>query len=158
MAAALLLLSDSDEDSNSDEDSDSKFKPTVICKPIPPAIYIPINTMVKATSKAPLKATSKAPPKTARKPAKAKLTGGRASGSRNFGLDELHHMLDLLEDILPIGPDEWESVMQQHNQAYPLPGRDVYAIRRKYMTLQRKMIPTGDQTGKANQDCPWTEG
>ena len=96
--------------------------------------------MAKAKTNA--KAKRKSPPKTARKTVK----GGRASGSRNFGLDKLHFMLDYLEKILPIGPDEWEQVMQHHNHAYPKPGRDVYAIRRKYMTLQRKTIPTGDPT------------
>ena len=57
-------------------------------------------------------------------------------------------MLDALEEILLIGPDEWNEVVEQHNMRFPNPGRDMYAIRRKYMTLQRKTIPTG------NPKCP----
>ena len=47
-----------------------------------------------------------------------------------------------MEGIVPIGPDEWEKVVDQHSISYP--GRDVESIRRKYNSLYRKKVPTGD--------------
>ena len=56
--------------------------------------------------------------------------------------DELHFFLNIMLDILPIGPTEWEQVVDQHSVSYP--SRHVNTLRRKYTPLQRKKIPTGD--------------
>ena len=47
-----------------------------------------------------------------------------------------------MERILPIGPDGWESVVQEHSETYP--GCDVDSIRRKFTSMYRKKIPIGD--------------
>ena len=52
-----------------------------------------------------------------------------------------------MDSILPIGPDEWGSVLELHSEEYP--GRDVDALRRKYNVLHRKKCPTGDP------NIPW---
>ena len=55
---------------------------------------------------------------------------------------ELMHMLEVMHGILPIGPQEWDMVVEAHTAQYP--GRDVESLRRKYTSLHRKKIPTGD--------------
>ena len=67
---------------------------------------------------------------------------GRKPGLGNYSDEEIKHLFDIMESILPIGPDEWNQVVELHAQKYPR--RDVDSIRRKYSTLHRKSIPTGD--------------
>ena len=68
--------------------------------------------------------------------------GGRRAGASNYSKAELQSLLSTLESVLPIGQDEWEEVAQQHATSFP--GRDIDSIRRKFATLHRKQIPTGD--------------
>ena len=53
-------------------------------------------------------------------------------------------MLNTLRAILPIGPEQWEQVVQRHKENWPGQLRDRDSINRKYSTLHRKPIPTGD--------------
>ena len=73
-----------------------------------------------------------------------KKAGGRKAGTGNYTREELTHLLDILERRLPIGPEEWEACVLDHTAVYP--GRDEASIRRKYNSLHRKTIPTGDPT------------
>ena len=68
--------------------------------------------------------------------------GGRHVGAGNCTKDWVLHMLYIMEEILPIGQDEWDEVVSRHSIGFP--GRDIDSIRRKYATLHRKSIPTGD--------------
>ena len=47
-----------------------------------------------------------------------------------------------MEEVLPIGPDEWEQVTNLHSTTYP--GRTSVSIRRKYHDLHRIKVPMGD--------------
>jgi hypothetical protein len=69
--------------------------------------------------------------------------GGRKSGRGNYTREEMMNFLSIMEVVLPIGGEEWDEVFQQHT-ATGYPGRDTESIRRKYGTLHRKPIPTGD--------------
>lgn len=69
--------------------------------------------------------------------------GGRRPGAGNYSKAELSLLLDVLEEKLPIGPDQWADIVNTH-VANGYPGRDVDSIRRKYSTLHRKSSPTGD--------------
>ena len=60
----------------------------------------------------------------------------------NYTKIEIKALLNILEDVLPIGPDQWNEVVETHSLNYP--GRDVVSIRRKYSKLHRIQIPTGD--------------
>jgi hypothetical protein len=51
------------------------------------------------------------PPRPLRVPAVA----GCRQGKSNYSGTEIEHMLDILEEILPIGTDEWQAVEDQHN-------------------------------------------
>ena len=71
---------------------------------------------------------------------------GRIPGVGNFGIAETMHMLRQIKDVLPIGSDQWKEVADRHAAVYPFRSKE--AIQRKYNSLQRKAIPTGDP------DCP----
>lgn len=62
----------------------------------------------------------------------------------NFKEPELGFMLDTVEEIQPIGPDEWDQVEVVHNEAFPEKERDSASIRRKFNGLARVKVPTGD--------------
>ena len=65
----------------------------------------------------------------------------------NWTQEELRHFLHLMEEILHIGPDEWELTVSRHSTPYP--GRELEGLRRKYNTLHRKKCPNGDP------NIPW---
>ena len=67
---------------------------------------------------------------------------GRRTGIGNYMLPETMNLLEVLEDVLPIGSEEWEEALARHSLNYP--GRDKPSIARKFATLHRKQIPTGD--------------
>ena len=59
-----------------------------------------------------------------------------------FTEQETLHMLDLIEEILPIGTAEWNSVCTRHTETFP--GRDKEGLKRKFGNLHRSRMPTGD--------------
>ena len=91
------------------------------------------------------------PPPSARRPAGGPSPavtvperGGRTRGSSNYTRRETMCMLNTLRAILPIGPEQWEQVVHCHQEKWPAQLRDRDSINRKYSTLHRKPIPTGD--------------
>jgi hypothetical protein len=57
-------------------------------------------------------------------------------------------MLDAIEQILPLGPEEWEQVADTHMTAYPEFNCEVLSLQRKFQSLYNSQIPTG------NPCCP----
>ena len=51
-------------------------------------------------------------------------------------------MLWIIKRIKPIGSEEWQAVTDEHNEDFP--GRSKESLMKKYATLYRKKIPTGD--------------
>ena len=72
----------------------------------------------------------------------AAANGGRRVGAGNYSKDEVMYLLTIMNDVLPIGQEEWDLVVTRHSVGFP--GRDVDSVRRKYASLHRKSIPTGD--------------
>jgi hypothetical protein len=73
--------------------------------------------------------------------------GGRGgNGARGFVFTaaELHSLLDIVEEILPIGPIEWGTVVERHKVLYEAKLRDLNSIRRKFNQMATKTAPTGD--------------
>jgi hypothetical protein len=70
--------------------------------------------------------------------------GGRKAGNKNFSSVELEAFLYTMESILPIGPIEWENVLQQHEQRFADKDRTVESLRRKYLAMVRVKTPTVD--------------
>ena len=64
----------------------------------------------------------------------------RRSG-QNYSHEELMSVLQTVNDILPIGTNEWQLVADNHAVNYTR--RDINSIRRKWQKLHRMKIPTG---------------
>ena len=58
--------------------------------------------------------------------------GGRAGSDPRFNRTELEHLNEIVERILPIGPDEWEAVTMQHSDLYPTHNRCMANLKRKF--------------------------
>jgi len=59
-------------------------------------------------------------------------------------MEETMGLLDVIQEILPIGPDEWEMVATKHCTKYPANLRDKDSLRRKFNKLAATKMPTGD--------------
>ena len=64
----------------------------------------------------------------------------------SFAKTELDYLLDVLEEILPIGPMEWEIVETKHNAIFEEKQRTKETLKRKFQNLYLTRIPTGDPT------------
>lgn len=53
-------------------------------------------------------------------------------------------MLDFIEDVLPIGGQEWEKVEALHLEHFPDSKRTSHSIKRKFQDMYRIRMPTGD--------------
>lgn len=76
-----------------------------------------------------------------------KRARGGGSGPR-FSVAEMENLLDSIEQVLPLGPDEWEAVADAHLMSYPTYQRDAVSLRRKFQSLYNTKIQTG------NPECP----
>ncbi|KAF9058002.1 hypothetical protein BJ165DRAFT_99254 [Panaeolus papilionaceus] len=96
------------------------------------------------------KATPQGPSATA-VPAKRKA-GGRATGSTNFTDDDVTHLLELVEKLLPIGGDGWEALTTTFNTwavSKKRPERDNQSLKNKF---DRLVNAAGKKpTGKADR-------
>ena len=61
-----------------------------------------------------------------------------------YTTEEVLHFLDVLEKHLPIGPAQWEAVIQEHIDAGYPEERYVVGLRRKFNGLVQRKEPTGD--------------
>lgn len=53
-------------------------------------------------------------------------------------------LLDAIEEVIPIGSDEWDRVLALHNERWSQTGRTVDAFRRRFLRMHSKKIPTGN--------------
>jgi hypothetical protein len=84
--------------------------------------------------------------RTARPPARPPA-GLRNRGSK-YLQEEIDSFLNLLEDNLPIGPQEWDDVTEAHNNIFVSKNRDSSSLRRKFNEFVQSKKPTG------NPICP----
>ena len=75
-------------------------------------------------------------------PPPAQLQRGARARGHKFSSAENIYLMEAMLQVLPIGPDEWDEVWNLHSVQFP--GRDCNGLRRKYTTLHRKKMPTGD--------------
>ena len=118
--------------------------PTVLTVlPVPMAIFVACHKKKKMLTP---KKTNKTPKKkkaSKKKPLKVN-PGGQPEGKKNYTWAETLHMLDILEDVLPVCMEEWKVVKARHAEAWSGTHRDVPSLKRKYNVLHRLQIPTGD--------------
>ena len=61
-----------------------------------------------------------------------------------YSSEETDILLSSIQEVLPIGPLDWEQVVRLHTDHFPGMGRDLQSIHRKFNKLQASRIPTGD--------------
>mgnify|MGYP006142657583 CR=1 FL=1 len=61
-----------------------------------------------------------------------------------FTVSEIEHLLETIEDVIPIRNPDWERIWQEHSARYPTKERTSESLKRKFQELARKKIPTGD--------------
>ena len=81
-------------------------------------------------------------------PAEFSLIMAKGKRGAKFTTAELEHLLDIVEEILPIGASEWERVWERHDVDFHAKERTPESLKRKFQELARKKIPTGDP------ECP----
>jgi hypothetical protein len=69
----------------------------------------------------------------------------KLSGSANYNMPEVVRLLDLVEEYLPLGKDEWERTAAFYNSTRHRgwPGRNFESLRRKFKVLYSTHKPTG---------------
>ncbi|PXF49576.1 hypothetical protein BWQ96_00646 [Gracilariopsis chorda] len=73
--------------------------------------------------------------------------GGRRSGSSQgtgFTQKEVESVLNVIEKYLPLCKEEWDMVAEEHGETLFVENSTVDSIKRKFATLHRRKIPTGD--------------
>lgn len=84
--------------------------------------------------------------------ASRKKKGGR-SGAPNYSIEDIEAMLDAVEDVEPLGANQWAIVEQQFNEwstANERPYRDMDSLKLKFDKLASVKKPTGDPSCPAN--------
>ena len=66
------------------------------------------------------------------------------SRGRGFTVAEIDCLLEIIDDVLPIGPNDWDRVTERHCTFYPGLGRTRESLRRKFASLYNHKKPTGD--------------
>ena len=61
-----------------------------------------------------------------------------------FTTQEIESLLDIIEEIIPIGNPDWEKVWDKHMVCYPKKERTPKLLRRKFRDLAKSKVPTGD--------------
>ena len=68
----------------------------------------------------------------------------RSHEVQDISSEETDILLTSIQEVLPIGPLDWEKVVQMHTDQFPEMGRDLQSVRRKFNKLQASRVPTGD--------------
>ena len=68
----------------------------------------------------------------------------QAGSGPRFSIPELQSMLTCIEEVLPMGPEEWERVADSHSLEFPAMNREASSLRRKFQALYNVSVPTGD--------------
>ena len=61
-----------------------------------------------------------------------------------FTVQEVDVLLSAIESFLPIGPNEWDRVLAEHESHFPEAGRTKESLKRKFTMLYKTRHPTGD--------------
>ena len=69
----------------------------------------------------------------------------RSRGS-NFSKTEINILLNIIDDVIPIGSEEWKEVERRHRQHYPQLDRSRDTLKRKFRQLYGSRPRTGNPT------------
>jgi hypothetical protein len=107
------------------------------------AVVVTISTISLTTS--PKKSLFEQQLKQKSAPAAKKKGHGN---SPSYTRDERMFLFTIIAEIRPIDGNEWDYVLERHNEVYEHKGRDVTSIRPQFTEYKRKKVPTG------NPNCP----
>ena len=62
----------------------------------------------------------------------------------HFNKAETMYFLRIMQEVLPLGSVEWETVSNRHNKEYTTFSHSVDSIKRKYYSLCKAIPPPGD--------------
>ena len=79
-------------------------------------------------------------------PLKITQRGGRVKGNLSYTSAEIETLLQLMEQCLHVGTQEWEYVETEFSSTHFRPLWDVASLRKKFNMLVKKEIPTGNPT------------
>jgi len=65
------------------------------------------------------------------------------SRGNNFSKTEINILLNIIEDVVPIGSEEWKQVETRHRQHYPQLDRSRDTLKRKFRQLCGSRPRTG---------------
>jgi hypothetical protein len=68
------------------------------------------------------------------------------SHGHGFTIAEIDCLLEIIDEVLPIGPNDWDRVTKRHVSFYPGLGQTRESLRRKFSSLYNHKKPTGDPT------------
>ena len=66
----------------------------------------------------------------------------KASRGRGFTTTEVENLLEIIEEILPIGQNEWDAVLHRHESRYPDHDRTRDSLKRKFVSLYNSKKPS----------------
>jgi hypothetical protein len=69
---------------------------------------------------------------------------GNTSHNQKYKNEELDYFLDLLEEILPNSPNEWEFLLKKYNAEFTGYHRSYSNLRKKYNYMAKELIATTD--------------
>jgi hypothetical protein len=79
---------------------------------------------------------------------KALAKGGRRAGAQNFSIEDKEYLISLLEEVHPLGPEQWENIVSRYNSEYAKPNersiRDKEGLRQQWYKMTKVTKPTGD--------------
>jgi hypothetical protein len=96
----------------------------------------PTNTTTSQEVETVLGGVPQPPPKKKPKPSSARGVG--------YSKDEVDNLLCIIDDVLPVGPDQWTKVLDLHAEKFGDQCRDNISIKRKFAKLAKSTCPTGD--------------
>ena len=105
-----------------------------------PSLLVAATNALMPSKRVELDATVFQSPKAANRKYK-NITAVRENG---FTSAETEAMIGTVEKLLPLCRDEWEAVLAEHNKLFRDQMKTVDSLKRKFATLHRKKMPTGD--------------
>jgi hypothetical protein len=79
---------------------------------------------------------------------KALAKGGRRAGAQNFSIEDKEYLISLLEEVGPLGPEQWENIVSRYNSDYAKPNepsiQDKEGLRQQWYKMTKVSKPTGD--------------
>jgi hypothetical protein len=72
--------------------------------------------------------------------------GGQGGGNQGptFTEAEINNFLDIMGEVNPIGPLEWDVVAERHHELFGAKNHDVTSLQHKFNTIANTVPPTGD--------------